>query len=97
MEHNIPVSLSGVGGPLGWFLFGFVTLITVLGIVLTSIKIDKFQVLEVVFMLLGGIMYTVESILHGIGAKKKYMHSVFHIFCLLGTFFHFWSIYFYLL
>lgn len=119
----IPISLLGVGGSLGWTLFGFVSFITILGIVLTSVKIDKFQILEVIchllngwsvvigvpkllqsigsmgviYLLLGGIMYTVGSILYGIGAKKKYMHCVFHIFCLLGTFFHFWAIYIYLL
>ena len=49
------------------------------------------------FMILGGVMYTVGSILYGLGARKRYIHSVFHIFCLLGTFCHFWSIYQYLL
>ena len=119
----IPVSLLGVGGTLGWVLFGWVSFITVLGIVLTSIKIDKFQILEVICHLLngwsiliglsklsqtigtkglfclifGGILYTVGSILYGIGSKKKYMHCVFHVFCLCGTFLHFWMIYFYLI
>ena len=49
------------------------------------------------FIILGGIMYTVGSILYAVGSSKKYMHSIFHIFCLLGTFFHFLSIYFYLI
>jgi len=46
-------------------------------------------------ILLGGIMYTVGSVLYMIGAKKKYFHSIFHIFCLLGSFFHFMCIYLY--
>ena len=41
------------------------------------------------FILLGGIVYTIGSILYGIGAKKKWYHSVFHIFCLGGTFVQF--------
>ena len=49
------------------------------------------------FLILGGVMYTIGSILYGLGSKKKYMHCVFHIFCLLGTFFHFWCIYIYLI
>ena len=49
------------------------------------------------FMILGGVMYTIGSILYGLGSKKKYMHCIFHVFCLLGTFFHFWSIYMYLI
>ena len=49
------------------------------------------------FMILGGVMYTIGSVLYGLGSKKKYMHCIFHVFCLLGTFFHFWSIYMYLI
>ena len=50
-----------------------------------------------VYSILGGIMYSIGAILYGLGKKKRYRHSVFHIFCLLGTFFHFWGIYMYLL
>lgn len=49
------------------------------------------------YLILGGVMYTIGSILYGLGKKKKYMHSVFHVFCLLGTFCHFWCIYMYLI
>ena len=45
----------------------------------------------------GGAAYTVGSILYGIGAKKKCIHCVFHVFCLIGTFCHFWAMYSYLL
>ena len=44
-------------------------------------------------LILGGVMYSVGSILYGLGDKKKYMHSVFHIFCILGTICHFLCIY----
>ena len=36
-------------------------------------------------LLSGGIAYTIGSILYGIGKKKKWMHSVFHIFVDLGA------------
>jgi hemolysin III len=36
-------------------------------------------------LLLGGIAYTVGAILYGIGAKKHWFHSVFHIFVVLGS------------
>lgn len=49
------------------------------------------------FLILGGVMYSIGSILYGIGSKKRYMHSVFHIFCLLGTLFHFLCIYLYVI
>ena len=48
-------------------------------------------------LLLGGIMYSVGAVLYGLGKKKRYCHSVFHLFCLAGTFFHFWAVYRYLL
>ncbi len=35
-------------------------------------------------LLSGGIAYTLGSILYGIGAKKKWLHSVFHIFVKSG-------------
>ena len=47
----------------------------------------------IILLILGGVMYTIGSVLYGIGRKKKYMHSVFHIFCILGTLFHFLCIY----
>lgn len=51
-----------------------------------------------IWMLLGGgIAYTVGAILYGIGSKKKYFHSVFHFFCLLGTILHFFAVYLYVL
>ena len=51
----------------------------------------------VVFLILGGIMYTIGAILYGVGSKKRYMHSVFHVFCILGSLFQFLCIYLYLL
>lgn len=51
----------------------------------------------VFWLIAGGAAYTIGSILYGIGAKKKYIHSVFHIFCLIGTACHFWGVYGYLL
>ena len=50
-----------------------------------------------IWLVLGGVMYTIGSVLYGLGKRKKYRHCVFHVFCLLGTFCHFWSVYAYLL
>ena len=50
-----------------------------------------------IWMIAGGAMYTIGAILYGIGKNRKYYHSVFHVFCLPGTFCHFWAIYKYLL
>ena len=46
---------------------------------------DVLTVPGFLLLLSGGIAYTVGSILYGIGAKRRWMHSVFHIFVLLGA------------
>ena len=40
-------------------------------------------------LLAGGVSYTVGAIFYGIGAKKRYIHSVFHLFVVLGSILHF--------
>lgn len=39
-------------------------------------------------ILLGGVCYTVGAVLYGLGRKKKYMHSVFHLFVVAGSVLH---------
>ena len=48
-------------------------------------------------LLWGGIAYTIGAVLYGIGSKKKWMHSVFHIFVVLGALLQFLSIFMYAL
>lgn len=36
-------------------------------------------------ILLGGVSYSVGAVLYGMGRRKRYMHSVFHLFVVLGT------------
>ena len=43
-------------------------------------------------LLAGGIAYTIGAVLYGIGGKRKWMHSVFHIFVVLGSALQFFSI-----
>ena len=50
-----------------------------------------------VLLLLGGISYTVGAILYGIGSKRPWFHSVFHIFVVLGSLLQFLSLFFYVL
>ena len=37
------------------------------------------------WLLAGGIAYTVGAVLYGLGKTRRYMHSVFHVFVLLGS------------
>ena len=48
-------------------------------------------------LLAGGIAYTIGAVLYGIGSKKKWMHSVFHIFVVLGALLQFLSVLLYAL
>lgn len=48
-------------------------------------------------ILLGGVCYTIGAVLYGMGRKKKYMHSVFHLFVLAGSVLHLLAILMYVL
>ncbi len=47
--------------------------------------------------LAGGISYTVGAILYGLGKKRRYMHSIFHLFVVLGSVMQFICIFFYVI
>ena len=49
------------------------------------------------WLLLGGISYTVGAILYGLGKKHRYMHSTFHVFVVAGSVLQYISILFYIL
>lgn len=51
----------------------------------------------VILLVSGGIAYTLGAILYGLGVKHKYMHSVFHLFILLGSILQFFCIVFYVI
>lgn len=48
-------------------------------------------------LFLGGIAYTLGAVFYGIGSKKAYIHSVFHLFVVLGSLLHFLSIFLYVM
>ena len=50
-----------------------------------------------VLLLLGGLAYTVGARLYGLGKKHKYMHSIFHLFILLGSLLQFFTILLYVM
>ena len=49
------------------------------------------------WLLSGGIAYTIGAIFYGIGSKKHWIHSVFHIFVVIGSFLQFLAIYLYVI
>lgn len=51
-----------------------------------------------IYILVGGILYTIGAVLYGLGIKKRsYMHCIFHIFVLFGTIAQLIGIIFYVL
>ena len=118
-----PIVLLKLPNPLGWWIFGIVWSLAVIGIVLNSIDIKRFKNISmalyliagwciifsfkslwnnmnhigILLVLIGGINYTVGAIIYGTQKKYKYMHSVFHIFCLIASVFFYIAIYIYVL
>lgn len=48
-----------------------------------------------ILLLAGGIIYTLGAVLYLVGKKLKYMHSIFHICCVIGTLLQFLCVLFY--
>jgi len=71
---------------MGWMiLFSFKSLII------------SMNIIGIYLMIIAGILYTVGAIFYGIGKKKKYMHSIFHLFVLAASILFFFSIFFYVI
>lgn len=44
-------------------------------------------------LIAGGVCYTLGAALYGVGKKVRYMHSVFHLFVLAGSIFHYFVVF----
>ncbi len=51
----------------------------------------------ILYLLSGGIIYTIGAVIYGFGKRHRYMHSIFHIFVLVGSVLQFFCILFYVL
>lgn len=95
----------------GWWIFGIVWGMAIIGIVLNSIDLKRYRVFSMIcylvmgwciifkldvivkclefsgflLVLAGGISYTIGAVIYGIGKKRKWMHSIFHIACVIGS------------
>lgn len=70
---------------MGWVAVGFVNPL-----------IENFSTEGLLWLLAGGIFYTVGAILYAI-KSIPFNHAIFHVFVLAGSFTHFWSVYIYVL
>lgn len=78
-KYNVLSMICYIG--LGWAIIPFARQ------TLEAVTLPGF-----LFLLFGGIAYTVGAILYGLGTKKKWMHSVFHIFVVLGSVLQFFAV-----
>ena len=62
---------------MGWCI------IVKLQLLITELGMPGFALL-----LAGGVVYTIGAVLYGLGKKKKWMHSVFHVLCVISTILH---------
>lgn len=49
----------------------------------------------IIFLLTGGVCYTIGALIYYFFKKKKFAHSIFHLFVLFGSILHFFTILFY--
>lgn len=66
-------------------------------VIAAKVTLQAIPVMGLVWLLLGGIAYTIGAVIYVIGKKHRYMHCVFHIFCLLGSICQFFCIFFYVI
>lgn len=57
-------------------------------IVKINVIIEFLGIPAFVLLLTGGICYTIGAILYGIGKNHKWMHSIFHLFCIVSSILH---------
>lgn len=62
-----------------------------------KVALQAVSLTGLLWLLLGGIAYTVGAVLYGLGRKHRYMHSLFHIFVLAGSVLQFIAIGFHVL
>lgn len=71
-KYNVFSMICYIG--MGWAILPFMSVAT------QALTLPGFMLL-----LCGGISYTIGAVLYGIGSRVKWMHSVFHIFVVLGS------------
>ena len=57
-------------------------------IVKIDVVINQLGIPGFVLLLAGGICYTIGAIVYGLGKKRKWMHSIFHLLCVASSVLH---------
>lgn len=62
-----------------------------------KVTISSILLNGLLLLLAGGVSYTVGAVLYGLGKRHRYMHSIFHLFVVLGSVLQFFCIIFYVI
>ena len=57
-------------------------------IVKINVIMEELGMSGFLLLLLGGVIYTVGAIFYGLGKNHKWMHSIFHLACVIGSLLH---------
>ena len=108
-----PFTLITLAGTLGWWIFGVVWGVAILGITLNAISIERFKVFSIIcyvamgwavlfaarpvaegltppgmwLLIAGGLCYTVGLVFYGL--RRRFAHSIWHLFVLGGSVVHY--------
>ena len=66
-------------------------------IVLIRPTVEALTMNGFLLLLFGGISYTIGAVMYGVGKRVRYMHSVFHVFVLIGSAHQIFAILFYVM
>lgn len=66
-------------------------------VIAADVAIQAIPLPGLLWLLAGGIAYTIGAVLYGFGKKHRYMHSVFHLFVVCGSILQYVCILFYVL
>ncbi len=71
-KYNVLSMICYIG--MGWCI-----------VLAAKVAIETIPLPGLLWLLAGGIAYTVGAVLYGLGKKHRYMHSIFHLFVVAGS------------
>ncbi len=83
----IDLKKYGKWGMVCYILMGWIIIFT------TSAIYEPLGRAGFTLLVAGGVAYTLGAVFYGIGSKMKYIHSVFHLFVILGSVLHYICLY----
>ena len=89
--YSIDISIFKVFSMICYLLMGWCIVFK------ASLLPDILGTAGLVLLVSGGVAYTVGAVIYGLGKKHKWMHSIFHMFILLGSLLQFFCILLYVM